>query len=332
MNSITEVTYNDIVDIIKNGFFADVEYEELDYYERPCTKYKREKIEMTFCGKLEEFDFINRIFDTHNLPPSYKRFSNAAEEIWNHTVNNPNDFPPFWFFEYCPFDFKSDDSKILNFLCEIFHPAVRNENEPWGYFLHKFNDLLQHDGYELYPVYKMSGRDVYKWRVLNNDNVKLTQIEHIKDSFNSEYINKQIEIMNNAICGNPTEAIGKAKELCESCCKTILEENGIGFDIGWDLPKLTKELCKVLKLTPDDIDDTKKAADTIKGILGHLSAIPKGIGELRNAYGSGHGKEARFKGLSSRHAGLAVGSAITFVNFVWETHQDRMEIERIKGV
>ena len=40
----------------------------------------------------------------------------------------------------------------------------------------------------------------------------------------SEYINKQMSIMLENQSTNPTEAIGKAKELIESCCKTILAE------------------------------------------------------------------------------------------------------------
>ena len=32
---------------------------------------------------------------------------------------------------------------------------------------------------------------------------------------------------------NPTEAIGKAKELIESCCETILERNGITPNKYW---------------------------------------------------------------------------------------------------
>ena len=43
----------------------------------------------------------------------------------------------------------------------------------------------------------------------------------------SEYINKQMSIMLENQSTNPTEAIGKAKELIESCCKTVLEQEGV---------------------------------------------------------------------------------------------------------
>jgi hypothetical protein len=76
-----------------------------------------------------------------------------------------------------------------------------------------------------------------------------------------------------------------------------------------------------LKLTPDDITDQAKAAETIK-LLSNLATITQGIAELRNRYGTGHGKAAGGKGLGPRHAKLAVGAASTLAVFLVETHHD----------
>jgi hypothetical protein len=78
---------------------------------------------------------------------------------------------------------------------------------------------------------------------------------------------------------------------------------------------------KELQLTPDDIPGQAKAADTIKRLLSNLATITQGIAELRNQYGTGHGKSSKSKGLTSRHAKLAVGSASTLAVFLSETHQ-----------
>ena len=51
------------------------------------------------------------------------------------------------------------------------------------------------------------------------------------------------------------------------------------------------------------------------------------ISELRNSYGSGHGKEAKYQGLNERHAKLAVGCTVTLVNFLWETYSLQKEEE-----
>ena len=87
------------------------------------------------------------------------------------------------------------------------------------------------------------------------------------------------------------------------------------------MPKLVKETIKLLKLTSDDISNKAKAIESNKKILLHLSAVVQGITELRNEYGSGHGKDSKFIGLDPRHARLAVGSASTLAIFLMETHE-----------
>jgi hypothetical protein len=49
---------------------------------------------------------------------------------------------------------------------------------------------------------------------------------------------------------------------------------------------------------------------------------------IRNAYGSGHGKSANYKGLEERHAKLAVGSSITLVQFLWDSHETQIQKSR----
>jgi hypothetical protein len=109
----------------------------------------------------------------------------------------------------------------------------------------------------------------------------------------------------------------------ESCCKTILTERGIAFSRSADIPELVKLTAKELDLTPADIPDQAKAAETIKRLLSNLATITQGVSELRNHYGTGHGKAAGAKGLQARHARLAVGAASTLAVFLAETHVAR---------
>ena len=135
--------------------------------------------------------------------------------------------------------------------------------------------------------------------------VVITQTaEELKMKFSSEYLSRQIDLMVKMQVSDPTNAIGMAKELIESCCKTILDEKGIAYTKNDDVPQLAD-----------------KTMDAIKAVLGNLRAIPTKLAEIRNPFGSGHGKSASFKGLEVRHAKLAVGSSITFVDFVWSTYE-----------
>lgn len=143
----------------------------------------------------------------------------------------------------------------------------------------------------------------------------------VKEAFSSEYINKQMSIMLDNQASNPTEAIGKAKELIESCCKTILEQKGIEINSKWDVGNLVDETMKLLEITPKHIPETAKEANAIKAILGNLKGIASQIAIIRNAYGSGHGKSASYKGLQERHAKLTIGSSVTLVNFLWDSFE-----------
>lgn len=149
----------------------------------------------------------------------------------------------------------------------------------------------------------------------------------VEEAFSSEYINKQMSIMLENQSTNPTEAIGKAKELIESCCKTILEKEGVCVNSKWDVGNLVDETMKLLEITPKHIPDTAKEANAIKAILGSLKGIASQIAIIRNAYGSGHGKSASYKGLQERHAKLAIGSSVTLVNFLWDSFERKNSVK-----
>src|SRR5699024_1879070 len=125
------------------------------------------------------------------------------------------------------------------------------------------------------------------------------------------------------IDSNPNIAIGKAKELLESCAKSILEELEVEYDENIKFPSLLKIVMGELGLSANDQDKDTQAGEIASKLLGNLSAVPQRMAELRNAYGSGHGKSKRFIELPPRYARLAVGTSVTMVNFLWETYEDR---------
>lgn len=145
-------------------------------------------------------------------------------------------------------------------------------------------------------------------------------MQQLEIKFNSEYIDTCQKEMYENVTKNPTEAIGQAKEIIESCCKTILEEKNFTINKDWDINKLVDETLKILELTPKQVDLQEDGSENIKKLLGNLKSIPNYLAELRNTYGSGHGKSKNFKSLEQRHAKLAVGASMTFVGFVWETY------------
>ena len=137
---------------------------------------------------------------------------------------------------------------------------------------------------------------------------------------NSDYIDSQIKIMHETQNTNPSEAIGKAKELLESVCKTILNKLKIQYNDSLEVPQLVKITCNALNLSPENIDNEIQLTQILKQVLGALASITNGLAALRNSYGSGHGKIAQFKSLEVRHAKLAVRSACVLINFLWDCY------------
>jgi len=146
-------------------------------------------------------------------------------------------------------------------------------------------------------------------------------LDNLKEAFSSEYITSQLDYMMKIRAENPTDAIGKAKELVESCCTTILERSGVIPQKDWDFDRLVKETRVLLKIMPENIPDDVSEAKAMKKILGSFSTIVNNMAQLRNTYGSGHGKSASYKGLQERHAKLAIGSSVTLVNFLWDSFE-----------
>ena len=122
---------------------------------------------------------------------------------------------------------------------------------------------------------------------------------------------------------NPTLAIGLAKDLIESCCKTILDKKEIAYTKNEDVTKLTNKVMDALDLLPASVNSEVHGASAIKALLGNLRAIPTKLAEMKNSFGSGHGKTAWFMGLEERHAKLAVFSSIMFVELIWDTFESQ---------
>lgn len=278
-------------------------------------------------GRLDEIEFLSRIFDLTNMPSNDNRFENAKGDIWQHRVNNPNDWADNWIFNDERFNLlRGDDSLFLNFLCEMIHPIVRADSVEVNRMLQIYNENLSGDNYEIVEKSKISGKPIFIGRpkLMGKETIE-RKGKALKLILNEQYVSQQITLMESSIESVPHLAIGLAKELIETCCKSIFEERSQSYDKNWDLTKLMKETTKLLKLTPEDIPNETKASNSIKQILGSLCSVVQGIGEIRNEYGSGHGKGGKFKGLQPRHAKLAVGSASTLAIYLLETHQLKLE-------
>ena len=213
-----------------------------------------------------------------------------------------------------------DARKLLRVFEEVLVQLELRINEPSQYMrndddrraLDRLNLRLRHDGF----VYQ-EGKIVSLGQVPS-----LTHLESIAVTADFPYLLRQLERIESSIDSDPWLAIGTAKELVETICKSILTDLNKPLTPGWELMDLCKETRKQLKLTPDDIPNTSKASETIKRLLNNLATVVQGLAELRNPYGTGQGHDGRARGLKPRHARLAAGAASTLALFLLESHRD----------
>lgn len=274
-------------------------------------------------GELEETEFLNRLYDLRALPSTDTRFKTAEHDIWQHRVNN-DDWDYWWIFSDERFQLADgSDEMYLNFLAEMVHPVVRSDREQASKIVQMLNELLAPDGWALVEKSTISGRAIYGHQRLTSTQHAVNAAKIVAEKVDADYVHRQINRMTSAIDHDPDLAIGTAKELIETCCHTILSSRGNPVTDKPDLLPLVRRALEELQLVPDGIPDTKKGARAIKALLGNLATIAQSMSELRNLYGTGHGKDGKRRGLLSRHARLAVGAATTLTVFLFDTHAER---------
>ena len=298
--TISEVTRRNIFDALRTG--------------RVC-----------WAGRLSEPEFMARLYDLESLPSADFRFLGATNDIVQHRITNPDDWPDDWVFTDSRFNLVgASDEAFLRFLCEMIHPVVRPDGKEVKHLADLFNQHLAADGWEVVARTQLSGRPVFAGRRrLLQGAPSLASVKSLVQTLNAEYLTQQMTRMEAAVESDPELAVGTAKEFVETICKTILRECGETVAGSPDLLQLVRQVREKLDLLPDDVPAKAKGAETIKRLLNNLGTVAQGLAELRGLYGSGHGKDAKSKGLQARHARLAVGAAGTLAVFFFETYQAR---------
>ena len=274
-------------------------------------------------GQLDDVEFLSRLFDLQQLPSTDGRFKDAAGDIWQHRYNN-DDWENDWVYTDPRFQLIDGPvEQFLRFLCEIVHPIVHPDRDEALKLVLHFNDQLRPAGWEIYEEEHIAGRPRFSFRQRSSSSRAVLRAKTVAEALNAGWMAKEIERLENSIDRDPALAIGTAKELIETCCKSILTKRAIPFTKSDDLGDLTKKVAKELQLVPEGITDATKGAENIRLILRNLTQLTNNLAQLRGLYGTGHGRDGQHRGLQPRHARLAVASAVAFIDFVSETFRHR---------
>ena len=153
--------------------------------------------------------------------------------------------------------------------------------------------------------------------------VHLQELIEVDFGIDISQLQANVHRIQESLSKDTSQAMGYAKELVESTCKHILaarrEEN---LESG-DLPALIKRVQDGLDLGPTEVPNDIKGCQAVKRVLGSLANIVQGLAELRNLYGTGHGRGPDHKDPWERHARLCVNAAAALCLFLMETAKER---------
>lgn len=130
-----------------------------------------------------------------------------------------------------------------------------------------------------------------------------------------------LEIWNKALSRRATDpdgAITTARQLLESVCKHILDDEKIEYSKDADLQKLWRQCAERLNLAPDQHNEV-----VFKSVLGGCQTIVQYLGTIRNRLGDAHGSGRVPARPGPRHAALVVNLAGTMATFLVDTYTDR---------
>ena len=139
-------------------------------------------------GRLDEVEFLNRLFDIESLPTTDGRFQNMRGDIWQHRINN-NDWDNWWIISDTRLNLMSDDNTFLRFITEIIHPVVRNDAKEVSELLNVFNGHLAADGWKLVEKTRISNKPIYVAVEFKND-FEFRNEEEVSEKYAGDQLKK----------------------------------------------------------------------------------------------------------------------------------------------
>lgn len=218
-------------------------------------------------------------------------------------------------------------SKLKDAIREMLDPRLWLELTSKGHTVEtcadQVNEIIKYDGYEV-----VRDGNFYKVRELSGTIIEFENRFEESDVLSELLIEEQIQKCREKIeIGDYSGAITNARTLVEAVCVKIeaeLDANAKGND--GDLMKLFSRVRKLLNLDPNRQD----ISDSIKQVMIGLTNIIHGLSTMRNKMSDSHGVTYK---PSRHHAKLAVNSAKTLADFLFDTMSYQMEkgnLEKIK--
>lgn len=191
---------------------------------------------ISWSGRLEEPDFLNRLFDLSKLPSYDSRYNNAYDDIHKHRVLN-FDWEDDWVFTDRRFNLlHCDEETFLKFLSLTINPVSRTDSEGISQLLEIYNRNLEASGLEFYEKSQIAGKVIFGYREKKSSEAK-AKLEPIKQ----RKLGLVVGCMDYEYAGHLANPINDADGIKE-CLESL------GFDVMFIINPTLKEL----KIAIDD--------------------------------------------------------------------------------
>lgn len=124
---------------------------------------------------------------------------------------------------------------------------------------------------------------------------------------------RQLDQLRRDLPDDLSAAVGHAKELVESACKTIIGQTGSGA--GAELPALVTAALQKVGRHAKQVGSADPDAQLLKRLFGALQSQLEEVAGLRNRVGTGHGRAGDVD-LDAPLARLVIGQALTAVAYL----------------
>jgi hypothetical protein len=279
-----------------------------------------------WAGTQNEDAFLGRLFDLKKLPSTDSRksqFPTAAEDIWQHRVNN-SDWPDDWVFDDSRFNLRhGSDDTFLRFLEHTVSPRVRSNAAQSAAMVDAYNQIIRRSGWELVEDPDRRIGDTVHYRIAPTSGVHDPRTIEIAppDLRVATVLTEQLRRLRRDLETDPPATIGHCKELLESQFKLILDSMNEPYSDRDDLPVLYGKLSRALGIHGEAVPGSSRASESIRTLLRSLATATKSISEIRNAIGTGHGRGSQSPA-EKRHARLAFNATVAIAEFVADTWAD----------
>ena len=198
-------------------------------------------------------------------------------------------------------------------LLPAWYPTKRSANQYWQFIKNRYSTYAERREF-LWNEFERLLHHIESGSSMPAEEDVSASLEVL----NSESVNRTWKRILFRLPEDPEGAITLSRTLMESVCKHILDDRGVSYDRGHDLPTLYRTVAVELNLAPEQHQE-----EIFKQILGGCTSVVNGLGAVRNRLGDAHGDGRRAIRPKQRHANLAVNVGSSMALFLLETHESK---------